>query len=313
LGGGKTETRRERVVRERTPTPVQDFVSDIRETPLLSVAPWLIPHDEKADKGGEDTYFISEDGLALGVFDGVGGWSRSGVNPREYSYRLMTGCKDAAAEESESRDALNILTKGWLSARSVTGSSTACLAVIKPMPADVEVESKSSVPSLLLDIVNLGDSGAILVNNLTGQVLFHTHEQQHYFNCPYQLGSSSDRPSDGDRFHVEFPSGSTLILATDGVLDNISLNQISNLVVHHTASHSDTQSIAKAIATEAYSISLDPEAHTPFTTNAMAAGHRRGVLGGKPDDITVLVVRFAEDALLVGATPLPESKLRAKL
>lgn len=33
----------------------------------------MIPHAEKADKGGEDAYFISKSGLAVGVADGVGG------------------------------------------------------------------------------------------------------------------------------------------------------------------------------------------------------------------------------------------------
>lgn len=36
--------------------------------------------------------------MAVGVFDGVGGWADSGVNPREYSYKLMEGCKKAAEE-----------------------------------------------------------------------------------------------------------------------------------------------------------------------------------------------------------------------
>ncbi len=27
----------------------------------------MLPHPEKVDKGGEDAYFIAEDGLALGI------------------------------------------------------------------------------------------------------------------------------------------------------------------------------------------------------------------------------------------------------
>ena len=32
----------------------------------LKAAAAMIPHPEKADRGGEDAYFISEDGLTLG-------------------------------------------------------------------------------------------------------------------------------------------------------------------------------------------------------------------------------------------------------
>lgn len=32
------------------------------------------PHPDKVDKGGEDAYFIADDGLSVGVADGVGGW-----------------------------------------------------------------------------------------------------------------------------------------------------------------------------------------------------------------------------------------------
>lgn len=32
------------------------------------------PHPDKVEKGGEDAYFIADDGLSVGVADGVGGW-----------------------------------------------------------------------------------------------------------------------------------------------------------------------------------------------------------------------------------------------
>lgn len=38
--------------------------------------------------------------------------------------------------------------------------------------------------------VNLGDSGLIIFRD--GNIVFKTVEQQHYFNCPYQLGTDSN-------------------------------------------------------------------------------------------------------------------------
>jgi hypothetical protein len=51
----------------------------------------MIPHPEKRHKGGEDAYFLSEDGQVLGVADGVGGWALSGVDSGLYSKSLMFG------------------------------------------------------------------------------------------------------------------------------------------------------------------------------------------------------------------------------
>jgi hypothetical protein len=34
-------------------------------------AAWLVPHSDKIETGGEDTYFISDSGTAFGVFDGT--------------------------------------------------------------------------------------------------------------------------------------------------------------------------------------------------------------------------------------------------
>jgi len=51
FGGQKSSGgRRSKSTREKAATPVQDFAADTRETQLLSVAPWLIPHDEVQTK-----------------------------------------------------------------------------------------------------------------------------------------------------------------------------------------------------------------------------------------------------------------------
>lgn len=50
----------------------------------------MIPHVDKAGKGGEDAYCIVPMGLgAIGVADGVSGWAEEGIDPAEYSRTLM--------------------------------------------------------------------------------------------------------------------------------------------------------------------------------------------------------------------------------
>ncbi len=46
----------------------------------------MIPHVEKAYKGGEDA-FCAHDQL-LSVADGVGGWAEQGVDPAKFSKAL---------------------------------------------------------------------------------------------------------------------------------------------------------------------------------------------------------------------------------
>ena len=43
----------------------------------------MIPHPEKAHRGGEDAYFSQE--KMLTVADGVGGWNNYGIDPSKYS------------------------------------------------------------------------------------------------------------------------------------------------------------------------------------------------------------------------------------
>jgi protein phosphatase PTC7 len=45
----------------------------------------LVPHPDKAEKGGEDACFVLRELGAFGVMDGVGGWADEGVDPAAYS------------------------------------------------------------------------------------------------------------------------------------------------------------------------------------------------------------------------------------
>lgn len=68
-------------------------------------------------------------------------------------------------------------------------------------------------------------------DSYTWRIVFRSNEQQHYFNCPRQLGTDSiDKPSDCDRYGVNFVPNDLVLLATDGLLDNLSLKDISEIV-----------------------------------------------------------------------------------
>ena len=59
---------------------------------------------------------------------------------------------------------------------------------------------------------------------------FRSHEQQHYFNTPFQLSLPpsnmatevlSDAPEAADRYEFSVEDGDVILMATDGVFDNV--------------------------------------------------------------------------------------------
>ena len=101
------------------------------------------------------------------------------------------------------------------SKKPVIGSSTACLAMLS------HAEGK-------LYTANIGDSGLLVVRG--GRVVHRSAEQQHYFNTPYQLSLPptdmesdvlADLPESADRYEFNVEDGDVIILATDGIFDNV--------------------------------------------------------------------------------------------
>ena len=80
-----------------------------------------------------------------------------------------------------------------------------------------------------------------------------------------------------------------VVLATDGVLDNLFNENLVDCLKKHIAGQADTevQEAATCIARSAELRSYQKDYDSPFAVNARAAG--RNHPGGKKDDITVIV------------------------
>jgi len=255
----------------------------------------MIPHPSKRKKGGEDAYFMTENGLAIGVADGVGGWADKGVDPSLYSKTLMREAKHAY-EDLYMNDPLQSLKHAAGKANKIMGSSTACILSI-----DKSISCLRSA--------NLGDSGFLLIRD--GEILYRTKEQQFHFNFPYQLGPTSRaQPKDADLASLELREGDKIVLGTDGLFDNLFDFEILQIVNKSATADcpltpdasspdftkqglletdgqiSQRLSVADQIARKASEKSRSSTHNTPFSQNAKANGMK--VLGGKLDDITVL-------------------------
>lgn len=237
---------------------------------------------------GEDAFFLHQNKklntFSFGVADGVGGWSEIGVDPSEFAWQLMNNCK----EESE-KDVVvpkqilkNAFEKIHKEKQVVAGSSTACLATI----------TLSDPPNLYL--ANLGDSGLLIVREQ--KVFYKTNEQQHFFNCPFQLsivpeqmkkrGNIADLPDKAFETKIELKEGDIVLVGTDGLFDNLSEQKICTLM---NDSPDNLKEMSKLILNEAEKCARGSE-DTPFSLNAKKNGYRFG--GGKVDDITIVICKI---------------------
>ena len=248
----------------------------------------VIPHFRKRDKGGEDAFFVHEPSNCFGVSDGVGGWEEDGVDPSLFSKELMQLCFTSAAElakEGKPVNPLQVMELAWKRTTEI-GSATCCVASLGK-------DNK-------LSYANLGDSGILILRPFekSFSILHRTKEQQHHFNCPYQMISErtakrfsstiSDPPSSADIGTIQLAENDLVIAVTDGVFDNLFDKDIVKVVSKITDTTKNRPSIiAREIAVLADATSSDCGAQIPFNINASKFGKSRE--GGKRDDVIVVV------------------------
>jgi len=243
------------------------FISNLK----LSSGAASIPHPAKKHKGGEDAHFISADNNIIGVADGVGGWEALGVDSGLYSRSLMNYARISA--DAGNKNPLELLKIAHERCTDIQGSTTACII---------------SICDNKLHAANLGDSGFLIIRN--GSVMYKTKEQQHYFNCPYQIGSSRDVPEDAQKIVFDdLQSGDIIVAATDGVFDNLFTDAIVKIV--NESINLEPTEIAQRIASAAHTTGCDPTVFTPFQDGAQKTGQIWQ--GGKLDDITCVVARVS--------------------
>jgi protein phosphatase PTC7 len=215
-------------------------------------------HKLNRPNSGEDSFFYTSSaaklpGLALGVADGVGGWTEMGIDPSAFSQALCDEMADAFTTHlnGDARESSNgnpdssslippkalleqayntILTKNSVEA----GGTTACVGVV-------------SNTTGVLYTANLGDSGVSVYRS--GRIVAQSHAQTHAFNTPYQLailprelrefearqppGASRhilDYPRDADTASFQLQHGDLVVFSTDGFLDNVSSTEALAIV-----------------------------------------------------------------------------------
>lgn len=223
----------------------------------------------------------------LGVADGVGGWRAYGIDPSQFSKKLMEACKMLVKSgrfiTSHPGDLLASGYRELVEDKSpLVGSSTACI---------VMVDRNRQI----LHTANLGDSGFMIVR--AGKVVHRSVDQQHFFNTPFQLSmppedyqqdALHDTAEDADTTSFNLEIGDIVLAATDGLFDNLSDKSIvKELSKLKDENYESIKKMARSLAEQARELSNDPEYMSPFAKEARKSGYY--VRGGKPDDITIIL------------------------
>jgi len=245
---------------------------------------------------GDDACFVAfnKSTDVLGIADGVGGWRSHGIDPSQFSMSLMEACKQLVKSgrfvTSRPGELLASGFKELVENKStfLIGSSTACIVMMD--------RNRQT-----LHTANLGDSGFMVVRE--GRVVHRSTDQQHFFNCPYQLAippqesksaAVDDRAEDADTASYNLQIGDIILAATDGLFDNMS----DKLIVKELQKLEDEnpeslKKMARSLAEQARDLSFDTEYMSPFSKEARKNGYY--MRGGKPDDITIILSVVTDD------------------
>jgi len=286
------------------------------------------------------------------VADGVGSWRQYGVDPRLYSHRLVENALKVVEADAHHREImgqsplerdmdaihpLDVITDAWhlTSSEEVTGSSTICVATL-----DKKLNQ--------LSYSNIGDCGLMVVRHIDSETAGYMRERQlprylrtndlriaylsqqqlRSFNLPYQLGCSAglpnyqgsfESPADADTASIPVMPGDIIVLATDGLFDNVDLDDIVKEIslwerkwfvpregqqereLRYPSPAGDTSAVkelAEQLVLKARELSLDKQRDSPFAILAKENDILWG--GGMPDDTTVIVARVVTPSPAAG-------------
>lgn len=243
---------------------------------------------------GDDACFLASHQLGdvIGIADGVGGWRSYGVDPSLFAVSLMEACERLVLEGSfQPTLPIRLLEAAYEEVienkTPLIGSCTACVVCLE--------RNKNRVHT-----ANLGDSGYVVVRH--GEVVERSEDQQHYFNTPFQLSVAppnlrhltlSDSPASARTSVFDVHDGDVILVASDGLFDNLTDEMILHHVRKMTAktNENDLRNTAVSLVEHAHTLASDPDYLSPFCQSAAKSG--LNLKGGKPDDITVLLSRVS--------------------
>ncbi|KAH7648311.1 hypothetical protein FG379_000235 [Cryptosporidium bovis] len=205
----------------------------------------------------EDSYCVDKNHICIA--DGVGGWITQGISSAMYSRELVRNVDDNlkliknSKRKMDKEEFIELINNSYEKTKSsrLIGSSTLSIVLMDSLNK--------------LHVFNLGDSKCLIYRMSERRVIYESDIQQHDFNIPYQLGTGSfDKPKDGQYCIFDnVKIGDTVILATDGLWDNLTIEQIIGIFEHNLGL--DPQIIAEKLGQRALRSSLNLSYVSPYS------------------------------------------------
>lgn len=286
-----------------------------------------------------------QDVTYFGVADGVGSWREYDVDPREFSHKLMQECENVLLEACRSENSdkggsrlrrviapAEILGEAYerVKAENVIGSSTACVAMFDNIRHQLHFSNLGDSGIIVLRHIDSEVAGALKRDRITPRekrktdlrIAFVSQQQLHSFNHPYQLGwlghevnekTSFKDARDSCTTSVHVRRGDIIIMATDGLFDNVDIDDIAEVALEWEQScgfirggdiaareqrwemgnsltlmsSEQVEDLATSLCNLAREKSLDSATDSPFAI--LAKENDIMWSGGMPDDCTVVV------------------------
>lgn len=279
----------------------------------------------------------------LCIADGVGSWRQYGVDPRQFAHTLVANAKRVIESDAVQREVLgggafdqdglglfeqepihplDVIMDAWhmTTTTEVVGSSTICLATIDNKLNQLSYSNLGDCGLMVLRHIDSETAGYMRDRNVPRhlrnndlRIAYLSQQQLRSFNLPYQLGYSNipehpgafETPMDADTASIPVLPGDIVLLGTDGLFDNLDLNEIvaeisawenkyikSNgidLSLPHPKAEEYLNLLAKDLCLKARTLSIDTKRDSPFALLAKENDIFWG--GGMPDDTSVVVAR----------------------
>ena len=226
-------------------------------------------------KKGEDAHYQSPS--LLSIADGVGGWTTYGIDPSKYAWELIKNIEKSSTTLKPSEKTSYTIIKQAAATCKETGTSTCCIVLLN-----------SNKP--LIDTINIGDSGFYLYRKVENSytLIDKSKDVVHGFNFPFQLGTDGDSVIKASAKILDVQDKDIIILYTDGLSDNLFEDMIRQILIEKIETGLD--GVARALAEKALEKSTDQTYFSPFAKSALEMINQK-YIGGKPDDITVIVAQ----------------------
>lgn len=186
-------------------------------------------------KCGEDSFFINYNGSLktyfFGVADGVGGYRQQNIDPGKYSAEI---CK-----------LMNKISFNTPFSKFTTTLKFLVYQTLKIIPKTLQggttlVSAKVDGNTGVLDLLNIGDSGCLILRpqpNNSLKCVFKSKSQQNSFNAPVHIYNTAESINNystvvqiSDTYTFQLEKGDIIILATDGLFDNLFLPEIIDCI-----------------------------------------------------------------------------------